>query len=90
MVFWKLMALPLSILESRGKRRRRDSLCYVPAQQNPINQVSFHVDNLRPRPVRSRRSGRPNFDWIMESYRDTFEIMNGPGVIFDASNIEYL
>ena len=47
---------------------------------DPMNQVSFHVDNLRPRPVRSRRSGRPKSDWITESYRDAFDIMNGPGI----------
>ena len=57
---------------------------------DPMSQVSFHVDNLRPRPVRSRRSGRPKLDWITESYRDAFEIMHGPGVVFDAFNIEHL
>ena len=46
---------------------------------DPMNQVSFHVDNLRPRPVRSRRSGRPKLDWTLDSCRDAFEIMNGPG-----------
>ena len=25
----------------------------------------------------------------MESYRDAFEIMNGPGFVFDATNIEW-
>ena len=54
-----------------------------------MNQVSFRVDNLRPRPVRSRRSGRPKLEW-MRSCRDAFEIMNGPEVLFDASNIEHL
>ena len=57
---------------------------------DPMNQVSFDVDNLRPRPVHCRRIGRPKSDWIIESYRDAFESIHGPGIVFDATNREQL
>ena len=36
-------------------------------------------DNLRPRPVHTRRTGRPEVDWLLESYKDAYSIINGQG-----------
>ena len=57
---------------------------------DPMNQVCLDVDNLRPRQVHGRRSGRPRMDWVVESYKDAFEAIHGAGADFDVHNTEHL
>ena len=42
---------------------------------DPMNQVSLDGDNLCPRPVHTRRTGRRKLDWVLESYKDAYSII---------------
>ena len=53
---------------------------------DPLNQVTFGNDNLLPRPVLKRRAGRPRADWVLHTYQDAFQAMNGPAALFDENN----
>ena len=58
---------------------------------DPMNQVTLDGDNLRPRPVHARRTGRPKVDWVLESYKDAYSIINGQGAApFDINDLDHL
>ena len=60
------------------------------SRADPLSQVTFAADGIRPRHVVSRRPGRPKLDWVIESYRDAFRFLNGQGAQFDPANINHL
>ena len=60
------------------------------SRADPLSQVTFNSDALRPRSVYTRRPGRPKADWVWESYKDAFLFLNGQGAIFNANDIEHL
>ena len=58
---------------------------------DPMNQVTLDGDNLRPRPVHTRRTGRPKVDWVLESYKDAYSIINGQGAAaFNINDLGHL
>ena len=60
------------------------------SRADPLSQVTFAADGIRPRHVVYRRPGRPKLDWVIESYKDAFSFLNGQGVLFDPANINHL
>ena len=58
---------------------------------DPMNQVTLDGDNLRPRPVHTRRTGSPKVDWVLESYKDACSIINGQGAAaFNINDLGHL
>ena len=61
---------------------------------DPMNQVTLDGDNLRPRPVHTRRTGRPEVYWVLESYKlykDAYSIINGEGATaFNVNDLGHL
>ena len=60
------------------------------SRSDPLNQVVFHADNLRPRTVLTRRVGRPKSDWLLETYADAYKQIAGPITMFDHNNDAHL
>ena len=60
------------------------------SRSDPLNQVVFHSDNLRPRTVLTRRVGRPKSDWLLETYADAYKQIAGPIAVFDPDNDAHL
>lgn len=60
------------------------------SRADPLNQVTFAADGLRPRSIDKRRPGRPRLDWLTETYKDAFHHMYGHDQLFDPSNLEHM
>ena len=60
------------------------------SRSDPLHQVVFHSDNLRPRTVLTRRVGRPKSDWLLETYADAYKQIAGPITMFDHNNDAHL
>ena len=60
------------------------------SRADPLSQVTFASDPLHPRLVYTRRPGRPKADWVWESYKNAFMLINGQGALFNPNDIEHL
>ena len=60
------------------------------SRADPLNQVTFAADGLRPRSIDKRRPGRPRLDWLTETYKDAFQHMYGHDQFFDPSDLEHM
>ena len=60
------------------------------SRADPLSQVTFASDALHPRLVYTRRPGRPKADWVWESYKNAFMLINGQGALFNPNDIEHL
>lgn len=59
------------------------------SRADPLNQVTFAADGLRPRSIDKRRPGRPKLDWLVETYKDAFRHVYGSDLPFDPYNLEH-
>ena len=57
---------------------------------DPLFQVTFSRDGLHPREHGPRRQGRPRADWLIESFRDAYNLVIGNQSVFDPSNVDHL
>ena len=60
------------------------------SRADPLNQVTFAADGLRPHSIDKRRPGRPRLDWLTETYKDAFRHMYGHDQLFGPSNLEHM
>ena len=60
------------------------------SRADPLSQVTFASDPLHPRLVYTRRPGRPKADWVWESYKNAFMLIDGQGALFNPNDIEHL
>jgi hypothetical protein len=82
-----------NILAIHGGKQDSNSLVtffVVSSRADPLSQVTFASDPLHPRLVYTRRPGRPKADWVWESYKNAFMLINGQGALFNPNDIEHL